>query len=118
MKKNSSDKGKVGESYASLLLKKNGYKIVNKNFRSRFGEIDIVAEKDGYTYFCEVKTRWGVSFGHPEEAVNKLKLDKIKKTIDYYLQQKSGSYTSARILVIAQIINNGSLAYQKLIIVD
>lgn len=76
--------GKFGERIAIEILRKKGYKILDTNFRSRFGEIDIVAEDRGVLVFVEVKTRWSKKFGNPEEAVTFWKLRAIAKTGDYY----------------------------------
>lgn len=76
--------GKRGEQAALKFLKRKGYKILGKNFRSRFGEIDIVAQEAEVLVFVEVKTRWSHKFGYPEEAVTFWKLRSIIKTGQYY----------------------------------
>jgi putative endonuclease len=76
--------GDLGERIAMNLVKEKGYNILDKNFRSRFGEIDIISKDQDDIVFIEVKTRHGVKYGKPIEAVTKDKLKKIKKTIDYY----------------------------------
>lgn len=78
-------KGAYGEREAAKYLKKKGYKIVTSNFHCRFGEIDIIAEKDGYLSFAEVKTRGENSLYTPAEAVTFSKMQKIIKTANYYL---------------------------------
>ena len=80
-----SKKGNIGEEYAARVLNKLGYKILSKNFHSRFGEIDIIAQHLGILKFIEVKARWSTKFGKPEEAITPHKIRNIKKTIDYYL---------------------------------
>lgn len=62
--------------------------IIKKNFRSPFGEVDIIAKKNNILHFIEVKTRKSLRFGQPYEAVNFYKLKHLKKTIDYYLLKK------------------------------
>lgn len=79
--------GKIGEEEAVKFLKKNKYKIVERNFRTKFGEIDIIAKKGKKVVFIEVKTRKTISFGYPEEAVDERKLNKIKKVALYYIQK-------------------------------
>ena len=49
--------GKIGEDYAAQFLTKKGYRVVARNYRSRFGEIDLIAENKEYIVFAEVKTR-------------------------------------------------------------
>lgn len=63
--------GLKGEAAARKYLKKQGYKILEKNYKTKFGEIDIIAEKDGTVAFIEVKTRTSEDFGAPREAVDK-----------------------------------------------
>jgi len=108
-------KGRVGEQLASKYLMCAGFKIIEKNFRSSFGELDIIAIKCGIIYFCEVKTRWGLRYGYPEESVNVKKLNKIRKTIDYYFYKNKIPDQKIKILVISQLIQNKKLIYQKLI---
>lgn len=78
--------GKIGEEFTVKYLKKKGYKILTTNFHSRFGEIDIIAKKDKYIAFVEVKTRDEKFIVHPLEAVTKSKQKKIILTAQYYLQ--------------------------------
>jgi putative endonuclease len=80
--------GKRGEDFVEQYLKKNGYKIRDRNYRCRFGEIDIVAEKDKEIVFIEVKTRKSFTFGQPEEAIDRRKQQKIMRTAEKYIQDK------------------------------
>ena len=69
--------GETGEQIAVDYLIKNGFTILNRNFRSgRFGEIDIIAEEDSCICFIEVKTRTSDTFGAPSEAVDHKKMQK------------------------------------------
>ena len=77
--------GKIGEDMAEAMLFAEGYSILARNFRSYFGEIDIVCEKDNVLYFVEVKTRTSKTFGEPEEAVDELKRYRIRRTAEYFL---------------------------------
>ena len=65
--------GKSGEDRACRFLKRKGYKIVDRNYFSRFGEIDIIAQNKEYLVFVEVKTRSNFFWGYPAEAVDKEK---------------------------------------------
>lgn len=76
--------GGIGEKLAANLLQKKGYRILEKNFRSKLGEIDIIALDKDTLVFIEVKTRWSKSFGPPEEAVTPRKIRSIIKTGQYY----------------------------------
>ena len=78
------DLGKYGEDLAIKFLKRKGYKILQRNFRSKFGEIDIIAQEQDTLVFVEVKTRWSQSFGPPEEAITPWKIKAIIKTGQYF----------------------------------
>lgn len=83
MEKNSL--GAVGENKAAEYLKKHGYKIVDKNYRCRVGEIDIIAQKDGVIAFVEVKSRKDTSFAEAKEFVGYAKQQRIIKTAMLWL---------------------------------
>ena len=80
---------KVGDEWELVAIKylqRNEYQILDTNFRFwRFGEIDIICEKEGRIHFVEVKFRTNLKFGNPEESVTKSKLRKSKKTIEFYV---------------------------------
>ena len=109
MKRNNKVTGNRGEDLATEYLQKKGYKIIERNFRTRFGEIDIVC-RDGQTLvFVEVKTKIGHDFGEPEEMVNKSKISKVKRMGEVYLQDK-GINVGCRVDVVAIVMeNNGSV---------
>lgn len=73
------------ENVASDYLERCGYRIIQKNFYCKAGEIDIVAEDDGYLCFVEVKYRENAENGFPEEAVNMLKARKITRSAMFYM---------------------------------
>lgn len=76
--------GKLGENLALKHLRNKGYKILGRNFRSKFGEIDIIAIHENDLVFIEVKTRWSQSFGPPEETITPWKIRRIIKTGQYF----------------------------------
>ena len=76
--------GRVGEKKACAFLKDNGYKILETNYRTPFGEIDIIVEIDKITVFVEVKTRSNENYGFPCEAVDNRKQEKYYKIATYY----------------------------------
>ncbi|MCM8784945.1 MAG: YraN family protein [Candidatus Omnitrophica bacterium] len=80
--------GKFGEEKGIEFLKKNGYKIIERNYRTKIGEIDIIAKKKREIVFIEVKTRSSDNYGLPEGAVNQRKLKKIEKVAYLYLKLK------------------------------
>ncbi len=112
------DLGNLAEDFASHLLQSKGYKVIDRNFRSRFGEIDIVAEEGSTLVFVEVKARWSQKFGSPEEAVTPSKLRKIRKTAEYYALINSKTDRKMRIDVVALEINGGAVTSSKIIQVD
>lgn len=79
--------GRKGEQLAADFLLKKGYKILQKNFRTRFGEIDLIAEKDSTIRIIEVRLRRGDFYGTPEDSLNFRKLRKLRGMTLYYLQR-------------------------------
>ena len=79
--------GDIGEEYAVNYLKKHRYKILSRNYRKRFGEIDIIAEKKGTVAFVEVKTRHENPLTRPFEAVDTKKQEKIYRTSLAYIYE-------------------------------
>ena len=80
--------GAVGESIAEQFLKQKGYKIIEKNYRKKWGEIDIIAEKANTVRFVEVKTvsRESRAVHRPEELVDCRKLTKVARTAALYME--------------------------------
>ncbi len=86
-------KGADGERLAAEYLAAKGYEILNMNYRTRHGEIDIIAKTGDTIVFVEVKYRSGLIFGHPEDAVNETKKRKIALTaIRYSLEHGQDCY--------------------------
>ncbi|WP_298036633.1 YraN family protein [uncultured Microbacterium sp.] len=71
------DLGRAGEDRAVDHLTARGYRILDRNWRCRQGEIDIVAESDGVLCIVEVKTRTSIGFGHPFDAIDGRKRDRL-----------------------------------------
>lgn len=107
--------GKLAEDYAVSLVSSKGYKILERNFRSRFGEIDIVALEGDTLIFVEVKARWSLKFGAPEEAVTPWKIAKIIKTGQYYSLLHPELPKKLRIDVVAINISGGTVTSAKII---
>lgn len=78
--------GNRGEELAVKYLKKRGFKILERNFRTPLGEVDIIAEDGQILVFVEVKTRSDDSFGHPFEAVDNRKRERMKRIALLYLK--------------------------------
>lgn len=99
--------GRTGERLAAEELIRRGYRLLERNFRCRYGEIDIVAEEGDDLVFVEVKTRRGVAYGLPEEAVTLRKQRKLVELAWYYLDLHSCSERSWRIDVVAVQLSSG-----------
>lgn len=97
--------GKEGEDIAIRYLEKNNYLIIERNFRCRQGEIDIIALDKEELVFVEVKTRTNLSYGKPGEAVNDVKKKHIKNAIEYYLYKNYIQDMYIRIDVIEVYMN-------------
>lgn len=97
--------GKRGETLAADYLLKHGYRILERNFKARYGELDIIALSGTVLVFIEVKTRIGRSFGTPEEAVTTRKLAEVKQTAQYYKLLHPETPSAMRIDVIGIELN-------------
>jgi len=93
--------GKAGEEFGRDYLKRNGYRILHQNFRSPFGEIDVIAEHDGVLAFIEIKTRKSAAFGAPEEAVDRLKQARLAKIASWYLVRRGRQEPTVRFDILA-----------------
>lgn len=83
--------GQCGEDAAAAFLRKKGYKIIERNYKNKIGEIDIIAKNKEDLIFVEVKTRKNEKFGTPAEAVTYYKKQKIVNTAKFYLFQNPTS---------------------------
>ncbi|WP_250252534.1 YraN family protein [Chryseobacterium sp. Marseille-Q3244] len=84
---NHNDFGILAEELAADYLEKNGYKILDRNFRFQKAEIDIIAEKDEFIIIVEVKARSTDAFILPQEAVTKTKIRSIVSAANHYLEE-------------------------------
>jgi putative endonuclease len=96
--------GEVGENLAAAYLLQHGYSILARRYRTKTGEIDIVAGKDACLVFVEVKTRRSVYWGRPAEAVTWHKQQKIMRTAQWYLQETGTIERECRFDVIEILI--------------
>ncbi|QUH27395.1 YraN family protein [Vallitalea guaymasensis] len=97
--------GSKGEEIAAKFLEKQGYKIIDRNYRCRFGEIDIIGMDSDYLTFIEVKYRRNINTGYPIEAVGYYKQKRIIKTAMYYTKVKRLYNVDIRFDVV-EIVNN------------
>ncbi len=99
--------GRAGEIKAAEFLKEKGYKILQTNYRTIFGEADIIAEKDQTVIFVEVKTRTSDAFGLPSEAVVRKKQEKYFKIATEYTVKYKKTDCQIRFDVVE--IENGQI---------
>ena len=105
--------GYLGENFAISLLERNGYKVIDRNFRCFVGEIDLVAidetETPSTLVFVEVKTRKSRQFGEPEEAVGSIRLSRLKKAGEYYLNLHPKLPKKQRIDVVSIMVKGNKI---------
>jgi putative endonuclease len=101
--------GKKGEETALGLLKDNGYKILLRNYKTKLGEIDIIASDKGAICFIEVKTRQSDRFGSPSEAISASKQRQISKAALAFLKERKLLDKKARFDVVSIIYSKDSL---------
>ena len=92
--------GKTGEEIAEIYLIKNGYKILERNFSCRQGEIDIIARDIKEIVFVEVKTRTNKKYGEPIDSITYYKKKHLIKSIQFYLYLKKLDNAFIRIDII------------------
>lgn len=97
--------GKLGENIATKYLRDKGWKIHQRNFKARYGEIDIVAQDTEILIFVEVKTRIGNAYGTPEDAVTPRKLQEVVQTAQYFKMLHPNLPDSLRIDVIGIVLD-------------
>lgn len=100
MRRTGQDTGKLGERIAGEFLKSRGITILERNFSTPFGEIDLIGRRDGYVIFVEVKTRISERFGPPLSSINETKQKRIVRNCQYYLKRHGLSDGPCRIDVI------------------
>lgn len=97
--------GQRGEEIARRFLQNRGLKIISQNFRTRWGEIDLIAEDKKQTVFVEVKMRSSQKTGYPEEAIRKRKIASIKRTALIFKDENPNTPDSLRIDAVAITAN-------------
>jgi putative endonuclease len=93
--------GKWGEHEAARFLKRQGYKILKKNYRALGGEIDLIVSKGDVLVFVEVKSQDGKGAIRPEQRVGVLKKRQIVKIANYYISKSKNTYSETRLDVIS-----------------
>jgi putative endonuclease len=97
------DLGRLGEEQAVARLKKEGYRVLARNYRNTFGEIDVIAQDGKTLCFVEVRTRTKDWHGHPFESISAIKQKKIIRAARGYLAQQDTEDVEARFDVVAVI---------------
>lgn len=97
--------GEEGENFAAAILEADGYTILDRNYRCKEGEIDIIAEKNNNICFVEVKTRRSLMYGNPAEAVTAEKKHHIRKAAMEYLNNQGNKKGHISFHVIEIIYN-------------
>ena len=92
--------GKQGETAAAQYLEAKGYDILTRNYRTRSGEIDLIAKQSTTIVFIEVKTRTSTEYGYPAEFVTYRKQQKLLKAALFYLHTVRQDFSPARFDVI------------------
>jgi putative endonuclease len=105
--------GAKGEAIAVSFLQNAGYRIVERNYRVRLGEIDIIAEEGGYLVFIEVKTRTDSLYGSPFEAVTRQKQKQLSKVALEYMSKLGCHDRPARFDVVAVKLQGTSKTVPK-----
>ena len=98
--------GNRGEKIAANFLRKRGYRIIEKNYRSRLGEIDIVARENDSVVFVEGKTRRSTDFGLPEEALSYDKRRRLSKVAMGYLAHRRIEDINCRFDVVSILMDD------------
>ena len=102
MKKFNLKTGQIGEEIAKKYLEQKGYKILEQNAKSKFGEIDLIAQDKKELVIVEVRTKIGDMYGTPEESLTKKKLHKLKLNAISYVARKKwkGDYRIDAVCIV------------------
>ncbi len=103
--------GLWGEAQVASYLRKRGYQILAHQYRCRFGEIDLIAQKDDTVCFVEVKTRSQTAHGLPREAVTPQKQEKLRKTALFYLSANELELPAR--FDVAEVYTDGRLLFGR-----
>lgn len=98
--------GQSGEQIAALFFEEKGYFVIDRNWRCKTGEIDLIVRKDDEWRFIEVKTRGSDRYGQPEESLTPRKRDHFYKAIQWYVLDKNIGSQDIHADVLAIVIND------------
>lgn len=106
--------GRYGEDRAAIYLQDRGYEIIDRNWRSRAGEIDLVARDRDRIIFVEVKTRNGCGYGHPFEAITQEKVARMRRLAADWCSSKQISGLKVRLDAVSVLISGGRVSIEHL----
>jgi putative endonuclease len=106
--------GRYGEERAAIYLSDRGYEILERNWRSRNGEIDLITRDRGLIVFVEVKTRNGSAYGHPFEAITAEKVSRMRRLAAEWCSAKQVSGRKVRLDAISVLISGGRVSIEHL----
>lgn len=104
--------GRIGEKEAEHFLVSQGYRIIARNYRTRFGEIDLIASEGRTVCFIEVKTRKNLNYGLPCESISLEKIKKFSKVALIFLQERKFLERNARFDVVSVLVKKGTLDFE------
>lgn len=103
------DLGRRGEDAAAEYLRARGMHVLARNWRCRWGEIDLIAREGEVLVFCEVKTRSGIGYGPPLGAITGQKVARLRRLVGYWLAEDPQPHRSIRIDAIGIVWRRGDL---------
>jgi putative endonuclease len=106
--------GRYGEDRAAKYLTDRGYEIIERNWRTARGEIDLIAREKDRIVFVEVKTRNGSGFGHPFEAITELKVARMRKLVAEWCRLREVAGVKVRLDAIAVLVSAGRVNIEHL----
>ncbi|UYP20532.1 YraN family protein [Rhodococcus sp. Z13] len=99
--------GARGEDLAAEFLESTGMVVLERNWRSRYGELDLVAQDGAVLVFVEVKTRTGLGYGSPAEAVTRAKAERLRRLAGLWLAEQNRRWPRIRIDVVTVLLRRG-----------
>ena len=97
--------GRLGEEVAARLFEERGFAVVERNYRCRAGEIDLVLRKGRLVVFCEVKARTSAYWGEPSEAVGALKQQRLRRLAAMWLAARRPGRVEIRFDVVSVVLS-------------
>lgn len=80
--------GDCGEEFAARMLETQGFRVIERNYMTGYGEIDIIASRDGILHFIEVKTRTSDKYGFPSDSITEEKRKRMRRAAECYLSRR------------------------------